>query len=118
MARALETNKRTCELKAISSVADTVRDLESARPAFIFNLCEGFRGRSDREMHIAALWELYDIPFSGNPAKTLGLAQDKITSKRLFDQAGIPTPEWAVYDGAALYRRFCPRPGDGSSGPS
>ncbi|MDR3200080.1 MAG: ATP-grasp domain-containing protein [Spirochaetales bacterium] len=98
--RALEELGHSPRVYAISSVLDfAVRMDGEEKPELIFNLAEGFRGAADREMNVAALFELLDLPYTGNPAKTLALAQDKILTKRLFASAGIPTPAWTVYDG-------------------
>ncbi|MDR1932831.1 MAG: ATP-grasp domain-containing protein [Spirochaetales bacterium] len=97
---ALEALGHTPEVYAISSILDlAVRINGTEKPKLVFNLAEGFRGSSGREMNIAALFELLDLPYTGNTAKTLALAQDKILTKRLFESAGIPTPAWTVYDG-------------------
>ncbi|MDZ7332582.1 MAG: D-alanine--D-alanine ligase [candidate division KSB1 bacterium] len=66
-------------------------------PDLIFNLCEGFHGRAQNEMYLAALWELLGIPYTGNPPLTLGLAQDKVLAKRLFQSAQILTPPYEVF---------------------
>src|SRR4029079_213647 len=43
-----------CLVLAADDVAELSALLESATPDAIFNCCESFRGRSDREMHLAA----------------------------------------------------------------
>ncbi len=62
----------------------------------VFNLCEEFRGQARMEMHIAALLELLNIPFTGSSALVLGLSQDKGKTKSLLAQHGIPTPAYEV----------------------
>jgi D-alanine-D-alanine ligase len=68
------------------------------RPDVIFNLCEGLPGNSGGEMHIASMWELSGVPFTGNRAITLGTAQDKVLAKRIFRSAGIPTPDFEIFE--------------------
>ncbi len=81
----------------LSSVSDLLNRWEgSERPDLVFNLVEGYRGDAHKEMNVAALYELAGIPYTGNPARTLALAQDKALAKRLFAAEGIPTPAWAV----------------------
>ena len=53
-------------------------------------------------MNVAALFELAEVPYTGNSARALALAQDKVLAKRLFAGEGIPTPAWAVYEGNGL----------------
>jgi D-alanine-D-alanine ligase len=69
-------------------------------PDMIFNLCEGFHGKSKHEMHIAGLWELAGIPYSGNRPITLGLSQNKVLAKNIFNANGIPTPGYEVFEKA------------------
>lgn len=84
----------------LSSVLDAVvRMAGTDKPGLIFNLAEGFRGNAALEMNVAALFEILGIPYTGNSARTLAAAQDKILAKRLFSSAGIPTPPWSIYDG-------------------
>jgi D-alanine-D-alanine ligase len=100
VAEALEALGFPVEVYPISSVLDmAVRINGSEKPKLVFNLTEGFRGMASREMHVAALFELFDLPYTGNSAKTLAAAQDKILTKRLFVSQGIPTPAWTVYRG-------------------
>lgn len=77
------------------------KDIEAVlrwQPQVIFNLCEGFRGNAHHEMHLAGLWELLRVPYTGNPPLTLGVAQNKVLSKRLFLNQGIPTPAFEVHE--------------------
>lgn len=68
----------------------------ASRADLIFNLCEEFRGQTRLEMHIAALLELLNIPFTGSPALVLGLSQDKGKTKSILSHYGIPTPAYEV----------------------
>jgi D-alanine-D-alanine ligase len=80
---------------------DILSDLPSllnSKPDIIFNLCEGYRGKASEEMNIAAIWQLLEIPFTGNSPLTLGLAQNKVLTKRLLISHKIPTPIYQVYD--------------------
>lgn len=73
-----------------------LQSLQRLRPELAFNLCEGFWGESRKEMHVAALFELLNLPFSGNLALTLGLTQDKLRSKDLLACNGLPTPPYCI----------------------
>ena len=88
------------DLLPVKTINETVSKLQTSKPELIFNLCEGFRGNSHHEMNLAALWELMDIPFTGNSPLTLGMAQNKALAKKLFDANGIATPAYEVYTGA------------------
>ena len=62
---------------------------------FVFNLAEGFQGRS-REAHLPALLELMDIPYSGSDPLALALTLDKALTKRIALSLGTPTPAFWV----------------------
>jgi len=82
------------ETLPVSNPSDALREVLASKPDLVFNLCEGLNGDSHMEMNMAALWELAGIPFTGNRPLTLGLAQNKILAKRLFEAKGILTPRW------------------------
>ncbi|MDZ7263611.1 MAG: ATP-grasp domain-containing protein [candidate division KSB1 bacterium] len=84
-------------LLGISSLEQIFHHIAAFQPDVIFNLCEGFQGKTHQEMFVAGLWELLEIPYTGNPPLTLGLAQDKVLAKRLFETRNIPTPRFEVY---------------------
>ena len=101
--RALERAGSSPVVYPLASVTDLLARWESGGlPELVFNLAEGYRGDAHKEMNVAALFELTGVPYTGNPARTLALAQDKVLAKRLFAAEGIPTPPWAVYEGGSL----------------
>jgi len=59
----------------------------------VFNISEGFKGRN-RESQVPALLDLYDIPFVGADALTLGVTLDKVMAKKCFIAEGIPTARY------------------------
>ncbi|MBN1783300.1 D-alanine--D-alanine ligase [bacterium] len=81
----------------VSGFYETIEEIRHASPDVIFNLCEGFRGSARFEMHMAALWELMQIPYTGNTPVTLGMTQDKVLTKRLLESKKIHTPAYQVF---------------------
>lgn len=77
-----------------SEIVSFIGKLQLLRPTVVFNLCEGYRGDSSREMHLAALYELLDTPYTGSAPLTLGITQNKILTKDLLVRHGLPTPEY------------------------
>jgi D-alanine-D-alanine ligase len=71
--------------------------LKKIKPDVIFNLCEGYQGEAIHEMHLAGLWEILGIPYTGNNPLTLGLAQNKVLTKKLLESKKIPTPMYQVF---------------------
>jgi len=82
-------------LKNLSRDIEKIKALE---PELIFNLCEGLNGDSSLEMCVASVWETIGIPYTGNPPLTLGLSRNKVLSKMIFKSAGIPTPDFEVFN--------------------
>jgi D-alanine-D-alanine ligase len=85
-------------LMPVSSIEKCFAEIREFAPEMIFNLCEGFHGKSKHEMHVAGLWEIIGIPYSGNRPITLGLSQNKILAKNIFNANGIPTPDYEVFE--------------------
>jgi D-alanine-D-alanine ligase len=85
-------------LMPVSSIEACLAEIRGFSPDMIFNLCEGFHGKSRHEMHIASLWELLGIPYSGNRPITLGISQNKIIAKNIFNANGITTPDYEVFE--------------------
>jgi D-alanine-D-alanine ligase len=69
--------------------------LRSVRPDIVFNIAEGLYG-PNRESHVPAICEFYDIPYTGSDPMGLGLGLDKRRSKEAFRSAGVPVPEGVV----------------------
>jgi D-alanine-D-alanine ligase len=68
-----------------------LRRIQEVKPQVIINMCESFAGRSTMEFNIAGAYELMGIPFTGNPARTLCLCQDKYQTKSILASHGLPT---------------------------
>ncbi len=64
----------------------------------VLNISEGFKGRN-RESQVPAILDLYNIPFAGADALTLGITLDKVVAKKCFIAEGIPTPRYFKADG-------------------
>ncbi|MEM4247836.1 MAG: D-alanine--D-alanine ligase [Candidatus Nanoarchaeia archaeon] len=87
----------SAELISVSNISSIISTLEKFSPDIVFNLCEGWRGDSDLEMNVAALWELLGLPFTGNRAKTLAISQDKPFAKAILAEHGILVPKGEVF---------------------
>jgi D-alanine-D-alanine ligase len=71
-----------------------LRAVRRAAPLFVFNLVESVAG-DGRLVHLApALLEHLGLRFTGSGQEAIYLSSNKLLSKRLFQQAGIPTPPW------------------------
>lgn len=73
---------------------------EGQRWDAVFNICEGLKGVA-REAQVPALLEAFDIPYVFSDPLTLALTLDKAMCKRVVRQAGVPTADFALIEGAA-----------------
>lgn len=78
------------------SLSGFIRRLEKFVPDAVFNLCEGFWGNARQEMNVAGVFELLGIPFTGSKSLCLGISQDKLRTKALLAQKGLPTPPFCL----------------------
>lgn len=69
--------------------------LIGARVDFVFNIAEGYYGRS-REAHMPALLEMLEIRYSGPGPLAAALTLDKINAKRVAVGSGVDTPSFLV----------------------
>ena len=71
------------------------RVLKGERPGMAFNLSYGIQGQA-RYTHVPGILEMIGIPYVGSGPLAHSLALDKVVAKMIFQQNGIPTPEFAV----------------------
>lgn len=84
----------------ISMGTDVVKFLKSVKKEkvdMVFNLCESVFGESTKEMHVPAVLDLLNIPYTGSSALTLGLTLDKSMAKGILASNGINTPRYKVF---------------------
>ena len=72
------------------------RLLRRSRPDVIFNLVEFFHDDSELETAVAAVFDLYRIPYTGSPPFALGLCLRKGITKRVLQDHGVPTPRFRI----------------------
>ncbi|TIV91204.1 MAG: ATP-grasp domain-containing protein, partial [Mesorhizobium sp.] len=67
-----------------------------ARPSgMVFNMAAGIQGEC-RLTHVPAMLEMAGIPYTGSSPLGHGLALDKVITKRLIRDSGVPTPNFRV----------------------
>lgn len=69
--------------------------LAQTRPDFVFNIAEGLYG-PNREGHVPAICEFFNIPYSASDPLTLGIALDKGRCKEILSFHGVPTAPFLV----------------------
>ncbi len=79
--------------------ATLIATLEQDPPSFVLNLCdEGFRNDALKELHVPALLELHNVPYSGAGPVTLGLCYDKALVSAIAQSLGVLVPFETYYD--------------------
>lgn len=71
--------------------------LEEKEPDLIFNLCESVGNKSIHEMHVAGVYELMGVSYTGASAFALGTCQNKVRTKQILSYYKIKTPRFAVF---------------------
>lgn len=85
-------------------LAVLVRGLTRQRPDVIFNLFEGLPNCPDSEAQVAGMLEWLGLPFTGCPAKSLLIANDKVMTKNILRGAGLPTANFFVVESMPVPR--------------
>lgn len=83
------------EVVDLEASSDLPLQLASTPVDVVFNIAEGFRGRS-RESQVPALLELLDIPYTGSDPAALSVSLDKALAKRMVKTHGVLTPDYLV----------------------
>jgi D-alanine-D-alanine ligase len=82
----------------ISALEDFMPSVISGeRPGLVFNLSYGIQGRA-RYTHIPGILEMLGIPYVGSSPETHAVALDKVLTKMVLMQKGLPTPKFTVLD--------------------
>ena len=71
--------------------------ISGERPGLVFNLSYGIQGRA-RYTHIPSILEMLGVPYVGSSPETHGIALDKVVTKMILQQYGLPTPKYTVLD--------------------
>jgi len=70
-------------------------DPEGRPTGMVFNMAYGIQGES-RYTHVPAMLEMAGVPYTGSGPLGHALALDKVITKNLLRDAGIPTPNFCV----------------------
>jgi D-alanine-D-alanine ligase len=85
--------------RCLDNHASLVAELRADPPQFVLNLCdEGFNNDAFKELHIPALLETLDIPYSGAGPACLGLCYNKAFVRAIAKSVDVPTPLETYFD--------------------
>lgn len=95
----------------IDSHESLIKTLMKSPPEFVFNLCdEGFKNKATQELHICALLEMLNIPYTGAGPACLAFSYDKALTRAIAQSLEIPVPDEIWIDpcnaSAALPNQF------------
>jgi D-alanine-D-alanine ligase len=74
--------------------------LETLAPSCVFNMCESLGNDARLETALPTVLELMGIPYTGSPPEALSAALYKDRVKQRLVQAGVPTPQGALFESA------------------
>jgi D-alanine-D-alanine ligase len=103
---------------ALSTYGDVIRleaneefpeRLRAERPDIVFNIAEGLRG-TNREAHVPAICEFFDVPYSGSDPFTLSLCLHKARANVLLRAQGIPNAAFVLIEDERELERLRLRP--------
>lgn len=73
------------------------RVLKGELPGMVFNVSYGIQGQA-RYTHVPSILEMLGIPYVGSGPLAHSIALDKVVTKMVLVQHGLPTPEFAVLE--------------------
>lgn len=85
--------------KYLNNHKNLITTLEKLQPSFVFNLCdEGYNNEATLELHIPALLELFNVPYSGGAPACLAMCYNKTITRSIAMGLDVPVPEETFYD--------------------
>jgi D-alanine-D-alanine ligase len=89
------------EIKVFPLSDDAYYQIRAERPDVVFNLCDtGFRDDYNLEPHVAAMFDILNVPYTGNNYFTLALCQNKARAKDILTYNKVLTPKFQVFTSA------------------
>ncbi|QTA86607.1 methyltransferase domain-containing protein [Desulfonema magnum] len=82
--------------KYLTNHNTVIQDLQklSEKPVFVLNLCdEGYNNDPRMELHIPALLDMLNIPYTGSSSQCLAFCYDKSLVRGIAKEMGIPVPQ-------------------------
>ncbi len=79
-----------------SDIKSAIKKIHHFSPDLIFNFVESVEGNTDLESYIAGLFDLLEIPYTGNGPISLGNCLVKSRTKQILEAHGIRTPKHTI----------------------
>ncbi|MBI3006645.1 MAG: ATP-grasp domain-containing protein [Ignavibacteriales bacterium] len=91
---------RTSMFNVNGDIKRLIHFIEDKDPDLVFNVCESVGNDAAHEMHVAGIFELLEVPYTGAPAFSLGTCLNKVRTKEILSHHKLPTPKFAVFRNA------------------
>jgi len=89
------------DVKIFPLSEDSYYQIRAEKPDAVFNLCDdGFRGDYNLEPHVAAMFDILNVPYTGNNYFTIALCKNKARAKDILTYNGVLTPKFQVFTSA------------------
>lgn len=73
-----------------------IENIQAVSPGVVFNYVEDLEGDRLKAVHVAAMLELLNIPYTGSSPSAISLSLDKGLTKELLTYHSVPVPEFFV----------------------
>jgi len=80
----------------------SVKNLRHKKADLFFNLCDGIGNLPKTEQKVPEMLDRLKLPYTGANASALVLTTNKALTKQIFEQNGIPTPAYALFESAPI----------------
>lgn len=77
------------------------QQLTRLKPQLVFNLVESLGGHGSLIHLFPFLLEALHLSYTGSAAEVIRLTSHKTAAKKMMRRAGLPTPDWVEFNGAA-----------------
>jgi len=92
--KALEERGHYVELFDMNKLTPTINQLARRNVDIVFNACERINHSSLLKPHASAILDILNIPYTGSNPIARANSIDKITTKKILQFHGIPTPQF------------------------
>lgn len=79
-----------------SDIRSAIKKITALSPDVILNFVESVEGNTNLESYIAGLYDLLEIPFTGNNSMSLGNCLIKAKTKQILQSHGLRTPRHII----------------------
>jgi D-alanine-D-alanine ligase len=117
----IELGYETFEVALSLDLNSAINQINEINPHFVFNLVESINNTGELLYFAPALLNYLKIPYTGVHLDAMFITTNKLLSKKILSNAGIPTPPWIELDNTEIIdpsKRYILKPNweDGSLG--